>query len=119
MTARLQSEADHSVLVDASEATGLADADAFLEMGEHGDGLVFREPAVEQGSTGPLTKALLASAAGQVTVLLGGAVAKSHAEIAQATLAVVGTVGILTEKFLEFVHGAVLQKKGAGNCHHT
>jgi len=38
--AGLEGQADDGVLVDAREAAGLADADALLEVGEDGDGLV-------------------------------------------------------------------------------
>jgi hypothetical protein len=107
-----EGQADHGVLVDARETAGLADANPLLEVGQDGQGCLLREPAVEEGGPLALAEAVLAGAAGEITPWLrGGAVAKGHAEVAQATLAVVGAVGILAAEVLEFVHGAALSKK--------
>jgi hypothetical protein len=111
VAASLQGQANHRVLVDTGQSAGLTDADAFLEVGQNGVGLIVGEAAIEQGGSGTLTEAVLAGAAGQVATLLETTVAEGYAKVAQAALAVVGTVGILAAKNLEFVHGAAFQEK--------
>ena len=111
MAAGLQGQADHRVLVDAGQAAGLADADALLEVGQDGDGFLVGETAVEEGGPLTLAEAVLAGTAGEITPLLGRAVAEGDAEVAQATPAVVGAVRILAAEVLKFVHGAALPTK--------
>ena len=48
VAAGLEGEPNDGVLVDPGQPAGLADADAFLEVGQHGHRLVVREAAVEQ-----------------------------------------------------------------------
>src|SRR5205085_4783806 len=52
--------ADDGVLADADEAAGLADADALLEVGQDGGGLVGGQAAAEQGRALALGEAGLA-----------------------------------------------------------
>jgi hypothetical protein len=111
VTTGQESQADHGVFVDAGQAAGLANADTFLKVGEYGADFVVGESAVKQGSAGPLTEALLASAAGEVTALRIGAVAKGDAEVAPPPLSVVGAVRILAAEVVEFVHGVLAKKK--------
>jgi hypothetical protein len=56
-------QADHGVAVDTDEPFGLADAAAFIEVGEDGVRLLVGEPAVEQGRTFALGEAGLAGVA--------------------------------------------------------
>jgi hypothetical protein len=56
-------QADHGVAVDADEPFGLADATAFIEVGEDGVRLLVGEPAVEQGRALALGEAGLAAVA--------------------------------------------------------
>src|SRR4051794_37163672 len=93
VVASLQGQADHGVLVDAAQAAGLANADAFPEVGQDRDGLVIGESAVEEGGPLAFAEAVLAGAAGEVAPLRGGAVAEGDAEVAQAPLTVVAAVG--------------------------
>jgi hypothetical protein len=87
--------ADDGVLVDADEATGLADAATLGDVGKDGDDLVLRESGVEQGGALAFGEAFLTGAAGQHAASLR-AVAEADAEVAQSPLAVVGAVGVLT-----------------------
>ena len=105
MAARLERQANNGVRGDPRQAARLTDADPLLEVGEDGESLLLGKAAVEQGGPLPLAEAVLAGAASQVTPLLGRAVAKGDAEVAQTTLAIVRTVGILAAEVLEFVHG--------------
>jgi hypothetical protein len=106
VAARLEGQAADGVRGDARQAAGLADADPLLEVGEDGKGFLLGEATVKQGGPLPLAEAMLAGAAGEVTPLLGGAVAEGDAEVAQTPLAIVSTVGILAAEVLEFVHGS-------------
>jgi hypothetical protein len=56
-------QADHGVAVDTDEPFGLADATAFIEVGEDGVRLLVGEPAVEQGRTFAFGEAGLAGVA--------------------------------------------------------
>jgi hypothetical protein len=111
VAAGLQGQADHRVFVDAAKAAGLADADALLEVGQDGDGLVFGEAAVEQGRALALAEAVLAGPAGQIAPLFTRAVAEGDAEVAQAAPAVVGALGALAAEGLEVFHGASYRKQ--------
>jgi hypothetical protein len=111
MAARLQSQADHGVPVHVGQAAGLADADALLEVGQDGDGFLVGEAAVEQGGPLALAEAVLAGAAGEVTPWRAAAVTEGNAKVAQATLAIVGALGILAAEVLEIVHDAASPKK--------
>jgi hypothetical protein len=63
MTTGGAGQADHGVAVDTDEPFGLADAAAFIEVGEDGVRLLVGEPAVEQGRTFALGEAGLAGVA--------------------------------------------------------
>jgi hypothetical protein len=104
-------QADHGVFVDAAQAASLANADALLEVGQDGEGLVFGESAVEQRRALAFAEAVLAGATGQVASLLVRAVAEGDAEVAQVAAAVVGAVGVLAAEVLEVVHGASYRKQ--------
>jgi hypothetical protein len=56
-------QSDHGVAVDADESFGLADATAFVEVGEDRVRLLVGEPAVEQGRTFAFGEASLAGVA--------------------------------------------------------
>jgi len=106
-----QGQADHRVFVDAAKAAGLADADALLEVGQDGDGLVFGEAAVEQGRALAFAEAVLAGATGQIAPLFTRAVAEGDAEVAQAAPAVVGALRVVAAEVLEVVHRAPYRKQ--------
>jgi hypothetical protein len=109
-----QGVADHGVLADADQAAGLADADALLEVGQDGGGLVIGQAAAEQGGALALGEAGLAGAAVQQQAPVP-AVAAAGREVAVAALAVVGAVGVLAAEAAEVVvHGEVLQSGRAG-----
>src|SRR4051812_8535803 len=98
-------QANHGVLVDADQATGLTDPTTLLEVLQDRQGSVVGEFATVQGRALAFREALLASAAGQDAALLVGAVAEADAQIAEAALAVVGTLLVLTAEGFQVVHG--------------
>lgn len=102
--AGLQGVANDGVFIDARQACGLADAAAILEVGEDGDGLVFREPRGEQGGALALGETCPAGAADEQAALLAGAVAEADAEVVTAAEAVIRAVGVLAAKEAEVVH---------------
>jgi hypothetical protein len=106
-----EGEADHRVFVDAAEAAGLADANALLEVGEDGDGLVLGEAGVEQRGAVAFAEAVLAGATGQTATLLVLAVAEGDAEVAVIAAAKVRAVGVVAAEVLQIVHGASYQKQ--------
>src|SRR5262249_58416599 len=65
MGAGPQGVANDGVFIDTRQACGLADATAILEVGEDGEGLVFREPGGEEGGALAFREACLAGAADQ------------------------------------------------------
>jgi hypothetical protein len=85
MAAGPQGVANDGVFIDARQACGLADATALLEVGEDGEGLVFREPRGEEGGAFALGETCLASAADEQATLLARAVAEADAEVVTAT----------------------------------
>src|SRR5690349_11906012 len=104
-----QGVADDGVLADADEAAGLADADALLEVGQDGGGLVGGQAAAEQGRALALGEAGLAGAAVEQAALLLAVVA-ADGEVAVAALAVVGAAGVLAAEAAQVVvHGGVLR----------
>jgi hypothetical protein len=85
MGAGPQGVANDGVFIDARQACGLADATAILQVGEDGEGLVFREPGGEQGGALALGETGRAGAADEQATLLAGAVAEADAEVVTAT----------------------------------
>src|SRR5258708_30531350 len=112
MGAGPQGVADDGVFIDARQACGLADAAAILEVGEDGEGLVFREPGGEEGGTLALGETCLAGAADEHPALLARAVAEADAEVVPATEAVIGTVRVLAAEQAEVVHERQLRATG-------
>jgi hypothetical protein len=99
-------QAYHGVLVDADQASGLTDTATLLQMLEYRKRFVLGEfGAVERGAFA-LGESLLAGAAGQDSALLVGSIAKAHAEIVAATLAIVGAVRIEAAEVFQVVYGA-------------
>ena len=94
---------DHGVLVDAGQAAGFADADAFGKVPQDVEDLVRRQPRVEEGRALALGEARLAGAAIEQAALLGP-VTGTDGEVAVAALPVVGAVGILAAEQREVVH---------------
>jgi hypothetical protein len=99
-----QGVADDGVLIDTTEASGLADAAAVLEVLKDGEGLGVREARTEQGSAFAFGEAVLAGATGEQAAL-ALAIAEADAEVPQATQTVVGTLGVLAAEQVQFVHG--------------
>jgi hypothetical protein len=111
VAAGLEGQADDRVLVHPGQPAGLADADAFLDVSQDGDGFIFGQAAVEQGGALALTEAVLAATTGQTAPPLGGAVAEGDAEVALTAPAVVRALGVLAAEALEVVHGVSHRKK--------
>ena len=74
MVAGAEGVADDGVLADADQAAGLADADAFLEVGQDRGGLVVGQAAAEERGALALGEAGLAGLAAEQAAA-GGAVA--------------------------------------------
>jgi hypothetical protein len=111
VAAGLPGQADAGVLVHPRQATGLADADTFVEVVQDGEGCRLGQAAVEQGGPLAFAEAVLAGAAGETAPLLGRAVAEGDPEVAVAPLAVVGTVRVLAAEVLEVIHSAAHPNK--------
>ena len=109
-----QGIADHGVFINAHQAGGLADATAVLEVPEDGHGLLLRQSGAEQGGAFALGEALLASAAGEHAAL-GLAITEADAEVAPATQAIVGAVGILTAEQVKVFHEDYQQESRTGD----
>jgi hypothetical protein len=114
MCAGQHREADHRVLVDTDEATGLAYAAALLDVVQDANGLVLAEPGVKEWRTFAFAEAYLTGAASQQAALLVGPVAEADAEIVQAALAVQGAVGILAAELREVIHRSTIPVAKAG-----
>jgi hypothetical protein len=107
MGAGVEGIADDGVLIDPDQACGLADATAFVEVLEDGQGLGVGQAGAEQGGALALGKAALAGATSEQAALRGGAVAEGDAEVAEATQTVVGAVGVLAAEGAQvIVHGS-------------
>jgi hypothetical protein len=102
--------ADDGVFIDADQATGLADAAAFLEVGEDIKDLRIRESGIEQGCALAFGKALLTSAAGEHAAALPPVV-EGHPEVLSTAAAEVGALGVLAAETAEVVgHGSNREK---------
>jgi hypothetical protein len=102
--ARPQGVADDGVLIDAGQAGGLADTAAVLEVLKDGQGAVLGQAGAEQGGALALAEALLAGAAGEHAVAAALAVTEGDAQVASATQAVVGTLGVLAAESVKVFH---------------
>jgi hypothetical protein len=91
-----QSVADDRVFIDAGQPCGLTDAAAVLEVPEDVQSLLVWQAGAEQGGPFTFGEAGLAGTAGEHAALLAGAIAEADAEVALATQAIIGTVGVLT-----------------------
>jgi hypothetical protein len=109
VVAGLEGVANDGVLIDAGQASGLADAAAVLEVLEDGEGLVVGQSCAEQGGAFTLGEALLAGAAGEHAAL-AGAVAEGHAEIVLAAPTVVRALGILAAEQIKVFHEGLSPK---------
>jgi hypothetical protein len=85
MGAGPQGVADDGVFIDAGQACGLADSTAILEVGEDGEGSVFREPGGEEGGALAFGEACLTGATDEHPALLAGAVAEADAKVVTTT----------------------------------
>jgi hypothetical protein len=90
--------------IDADQASGAADATALVEVLEHGEGLLFREVAVEQRRALALGEAVLAGLAIEQSDVVLLAVAGADREVPGVTRAVEGAFGVLTAEAREVVH---------------
>jgi hypothetical protein len=90
--------------IDADQASGLADAAAFVEMLKHGESLLLGEMAVEQGCALALGEPILAGVAVEQADVVLRAVAGADREIAGVTAGVEGALGVLTAEAREVVH---------------
>ncbi len=104
--AGLEGVANNGVLIDARQASGLADATAVLEVLEDGQGLITGQPCAEQGGALALGEALPAGAAGEHAALLIRAVAEGDAEVTPPAEAVVGAGDVLAAEQVQVFHAS-------------
>jgi hypothetical protein len=90
--------------IDADQTSGAADATALVEVLEHGEGLFFREMAVEQSRALAFGEAVLAGLAVEQSNLVLLAVTGADREVPGVTHAVEGALGVLTAEAREVVH---------------
>jgi hypothetical protein len=90
--------------IDADQASGASDATALVEVLEHGEGLFFREVAVEQGRALAFGEAVLAHFAVEQSDVVLLAVAGADREVTGVTGAVQGALRVLTAEACEVVH---------------
>jgi hypothetical protein len=96
----------HRVLVDPDQAARLANAAAFLQVLEDGDGFVLGQLAAVQRRAFAFGEASLAAAAGEDAALFVGPVAETDAEVVEAAAAVVGALLVLAAESFQVVHGS-------------
>jgi hypothetical protein len=101
---RLEGVADHGVFIDSSQAGGLPDATAVLQVLEDIEGLLVGESGAKEGGAFAFGKADLAGAAGQHASLLVGTVAETDAKVASAPQAIIGAVGVLATEEVKVFH---------------
>jgi hypothetical protein len=94
----------NGVGIDADQASGASDTTALVEVLEDGEGLLFREVAVEQGRTLAFGEAVLAGLAVKQSDVVLLAVAGADREITGITEAVQGAFPVLTAEAREVVH---------------
>jgi hypothetical protein len=110
-----QRVAGHRVLANPGQAAGLPGAAAVGQVGQHGQGLVVAQAAVEQGRALAFGEAGLAGLAVQQASLLL-ALAGADGQVAPVALAVVGAVGVLTTEAAQIVvHCSHRPEKGENN----
>src|SRR5271154_2062306 len=97
-------QASNGVGIDADQASGAADATALVEVLEDGEGLLFREVAVEQGRALAFGEAVLARLAIKQSDVVLLAVAGADREITGVTDAVQAAFQVLTAESREVVH---------------
>jgi hypothetical protein len=96
-------QVDDGIGMDADEAPGLADAVAFGEVLQGGEGLVLGQPAVEQRGALALGEAGLAGSAVEQADPVVSAVAVADGEVAGVAPPVQGAIGVLATKAGEVV----------------
>jgi hypothetical protein len=104
-------EAGDGVAMDADQAAGLADADAFGDVGQDRDGGVGREAGIEERGAFAFGEARPTGAAAQHAALPLGAVAGGDSEVAVAAFAIVGAAFVVAAESGEVVHDSQSPRK--------
>jgi hypothetical protein len=97
--------ASHRVAVDPDQPFGLADAAAFGDMFEDGDGLLFGEVRVEERSALAFGETIAAGAASEESDRVIFAVAAADGEIFATPNAMIGAWAIQAAELSEVIHG--------------
>jgi hypothetical protein len=99
-------QANHGILVDPHEATGLSDPTILLEMVQDSHRLVVGEFAAVQ--SGPLAfgETVLASAARQDTGGFGGPIAETDPQVVQVPAAIISAGRVLAAEVFQVVHSS-------------
>jgi hypothetical protein len=106
-----QGQADHGILVDFDQATGLTHATTLLQMLQDGEDFVLSKFGTIQRSAFAFREAFLAGAASQNTPLFVGAIAETNTQVVLAALTVVGTGRVLAAEVFQVVHGSSRRRK--------
>ena len=114
MGARDHGQAGYRVPVNPHETAGLADATILVQVLQDRDGLVLGEFAAVQGRALALREAALARPTGQDAAFFLRSVPEANPQVVQATLAVVGAIGIQAAEVFQVVHGSTQRVSGAG-----
>jgi len=97
--------------VNADEPCRLAGADPLGHVGKDGHHLVGGQAGVEQGRALAFGEAGFASGTAKHAGLVGS-VACGHREVAVATFAVVGAIGVKAAEAAEVVHDRTIRRRG-------
>jgi hypothetical protein len=109
-------QAYHGVLVDADQASRLANAATLVQMLEYRQRFVLGKFGVVEGRAFAFGEALLAGSAGQDTALFVGSIAKAHPQVVAAALTVVGAVGVEAAEVFQVVHSAPSRSQAGRKC---
>src|SRR3990172_4906966 len=94
----------HRVSMDPDQATGLADAAAFVDVLQQRANLLFRQGRAEQRRSLALRKPPFAGRTAEHAPLFIRPIVIAHREVSTPALPVVGTLGILTTKPRQIIH---------------
>jgi hypothetical protein len=92
------------VFVNPDETAGLAHAAALLQMLQDREGFLLGKFGAVQRRAFAFRETGLAGATGEDTAFFIGPISKANAQVVAATLAIVGTVGVLAAEVFQVVH---------------
>jgi hypothetical protein len=105
MLASQPAVADDGILIHPEQATGFAHPTTFVDVGQERNNVLLRQPSAEKRRAFSFGKTALAGPTVQQAALLVGSVVVTHAQVAGAPFAVVGTLRVLATEPSQVVHG--------------